>query len=74
MTGSRQKSVLPPNFRFEEHRGEWVVLVNDAVVETGSDLCACLARARKEHPTQEPFVMKVLYKDVHGHTLPSRHV
>lgn len=48
------------DFRFEEHRGKWIVLVNDAVVESGTDLNSCLARARTKHPDQEPFVMKVL--------------
>ncbi|MDE1821827.1 MAG: hypothetical protein KGJ23_05250 [Euryarchaeota archaeon] len=60
MSPSRRQRFLPIDFRMEEHRGEWIVLVNDCVVETGTDLCTCLARTREKHPREEPFVMKVL--------------
>ena len=68
MSGPGRRSLLPVDFRAEEHRGEWIVLVNDCVVETGADLCACLARARVKHPREEPFVMKVLPREGQART------
>lgn len=59
MRGSHQRWVLPGDFRFEEHEGEWVVLVNDRVVDTGPSLSHCLARVRLKHPREEPFVLKL---------------
>lgn len=72
MSGARRRGLLPVDFRIEEHRGEWVVLVNDRIVETGADLCTCLARARVKHPREEPFVMKLMTPPRAGRGSPAR--
>lgn len=63
--------VLPSSFRMEEHPGDWVVLVNDCVVETGQDLSSCLARARSKHPKDEPTVLKIPGRGLQRRALPT---
>ena len=72
MGRNRPRWAWPSSFRFEEHEGEWIVLVDDAVVDTGRNLSACLARVRTKHPHREPFVIKLAHPHVRP-PVPSRH-
>jgi hypothetical protein len=49
---------LPLEISDRKHRGKWVVLIDDAIVDSDRDLCACLTRVRSKHPGSEPVVLK----------------
>lgn len=70
MRASRARPILPVELGRAGDRGKWIVLVNDAVVDSDRDLCACMTRVRAKHPGQEPLVLKIPLSDRRGGPRP----
>lgn len=63
MRSVRPRPLLPIEFGDARHQGKWIVLVNNTVVDSDKDLCACLTRVRSKHPGEEPMVLKLALPD-----------
>ncbi|MDD5148236.1 MAG: DUF5678 domain-containing protein [Candidatus ainarchaeum sp.] len=52
------------NADLSKYAGEWIALIGSAVVAHGKDFKELLARVKKEHPAETPFIAKIPAKEI----------
>lgn len=56
---SEYEHVMSMSNELGQHLGQWIAVVGDKVVASGDSFKDVYAKAKKDHPDKDPFIMKI---------------